>query len=283
MSAGAGDAGARDERERRRQLGLRRRLTAPLRSLPSFLVIGAQRSGTTTLWSYLLATGRVRQPERKGVQYFTLHADRGPRWYRGNFPLARPGRDWITGEGSPYYIFHPRAPELAAEVVPAAHLVALLRNPIDRAHSHYHHEVRMGAEPLPSFEEALDAEEERTAGETERLLADPGYHSPAHRHFTYLARGRYAEQLERWLRHFPAEQLLVLSSEELFRDPGAVLARLHAFLGLPAPDGAPRLPHEHRASYPALRPETRERLRAYFRPHNERLFALLGRRLDWDA
>jgi hypothetical protein len=276
------DAGARDARERGRQLGLRRRLTAPLRTLPSFLVIGAQRSGTTTLWSYLLSTGKVRQPERKGIQYFTLHADRGPRWYRGNFPLARPGRDWITGEGSPYYLFHPRAPALAARVLPEARLVALLRNPVDRAYSHYHHELRMGAESLASFEEALAAEQERTAGEAERLLADPSYHSPAHRHFTYLARGRYAEQLERWLEHFPREQLLVLSSEELFGEPAAALARLHAFLRLPPPDGEPTLPHEHRASYPPMRPETRTRLLAYFCPHNERLFALLGRRFDWD-
>ena len=112
-------------------------------------------------------------------------------------------------------------------------VVALVRDPVDRAYSHYQHEVALGREPL-SFEEALAAEEERTRGEVERLTADPRAFGRAWWDHTYAARGRYAEQLERWLAAFPGEQLLVVTTEELGERPAKTYATILAFLGAAA-------------------------------------------------
>ncbi len=141
----------------------------------------------------------------------------------------RYGRWPAVGEASPSYLFHPLAPERVARLMPSARLIAVLRNPVDRAFSHYQHEVALGREKL-SFEEALDREDDRMRGEIERMLEDPSYFSHAWWNYTYVARGRYAEQLERWFAAFPREQLLVLVSEELLDQPAETYARVLDFL-----------------------------------------------------
>ena len=252
-----------------------RRATAALRPLPAFLVIGVQKGGTTSLFRYLEEHPRVAAPRVKEVHFFDEAFDRGVDWYRGNFPVRRPGGRWVAGEATPYYLYHPRVPERVHATLPGARLVALLRDPVDRAYSHYQHEVRAGRERL-TFEQAIDAEHER-------LSAEPAGEGWAHRHQSYLARGRYAEQLERWLRWFSRDQLLVEASEDLYADPGAVVARVQRFVGLePHPCAAYRV-HNSGGYARGLAPGTRERLAAYFAPHNRRLEALLGRGFGWDG
>src|SRR5262249_41954750 len=173
-------------------------------------------------------------PSWKEVSFFDRHWVRGVKWYRGNFPNKARTRGKLVGEASPSYVFHPLGPERVQEVVPNARLVVLVRNPVDRALSHSNHEVALGREPL-SFEAALDAEQERLQGEVERMLADPGYFSREWWGHTYKARGRCAEQLERWLAVFPAEQLLIVPSEDLGEDAAGTQAR-----GLAVLRGAPR-------------------------------------------
>jgi sulfotransferase family protein len=163
--------------------------------------------------------------------------------------------------------------------VPDAKLIALVRNPVDRAFSHYQHEVALGREALP-FEEALAAEEGRLRGEEERMLGDPAYFSDAWWNHTYLARGRYAEQLERWLAVFPAGQLLVLPSEELLAEPQRAHARVLDFLGA-APHRLEAYPRVFERRYEPMLPETRGRLADEFTEPNERLYELLGRNLGW--
>ena len=101
-------------------------------------------------------------------------------------------RSGVVGEASPSYLFHPLVPERVARMLPNARLIALLRNPIDRAFSHYQHEVALGREQL-SFEDALAQEDERMRGELDRMLGDPAYFSHAWWNYTDAARGRYAE------------------------------------------------------------------------------------------
>jgi hypothetical protein len=263
---------------------LTRRLTSRLRLLPDFLVVGAQRAGTTSLYQYLVAHPQVGAPYRKEVHFFDLHFARGVGWYRAHFPLrarraafARSGKRFLCGEASPYYLYHPAVAERVARTLPDARLLAILRNPVDRAFSHYHHERERGRETL-SFEEALEREPERLAGETERVAA--GGSSEAHRVFSYLARGRYAEQLQPWLARFPRDRLLVLGSEAFYADPRGAMARVFAFLGLPPHEGAHRVYNASR--YPAMDRATRRRLLDLFAAENQRLFALLGERFDWE-
>lgn len=252
------------------------RATARLRPLPDFLIIGAQRAGTTALYEYLRRHPGIAGPAWKEVNFFDVHHRRGEAWYRGHFPMRSPA---IVGEASPSYLLHPLAPQRAAALVPEVRLIALLRNPIDRALSHYHHEVDLGREPL-SFEEAIEREEERLRGELERMLRDPAYLSHAWWNHTYLARGRYAEQLERWLAAFPREQLLVLTSEELFDEPGGAYARVLDFLGAGLHDLGLYLRVFGR-DYPEMRPETRRRLAEHYAEPNRQLSELLGRELGW--
>lgn len=251
--------------------------TARARPLPDFLILGAQKAGTTALYAYLRRHPGITGPRWKEVSYFDRHYRRGTAWYRGNFPVRRGGV--LVGEASPSYLFHPLAPERAAALVPDARLIAILRHPVERAYSHYQHEVAFGREPL-SFEAAIEQEETRMQGERERMLADPAYFSHAWWNFTYLARGLYAEQLERWLAAFGRERLLVLANEELSSEPAATYARVLEFLGA-APHELDTYPRVFDRDYPDLKPETRARLAAHFAEPNRRLDELLGRDLGW--
>ena len=252
------------------------RLTASARPLPSFLILGAQKAGTTALYAYLRRHPDVTGPTWKEVSFFDRHYARGARWYRGNFPIRR---RTAVGEASPSYVFHPLAPQRVRALVPDARLVVLLRNPVDRAYSHYQHEVALGREPL-SFDEALAAEERRLDGEVERMLAEPRYFSDAWWNHTYRARGLYAEQLERWFAVFPREQLLVLTTDELATDTDAAYLRVLEHVGV-RPRSLAAYPRVFERDYGAMEAETRGRLADSFTEPNLRLYELLGRDLGW--
>ena len=258
-----------------------RRLTGPLRGLPSVLIIGAQRSGSTSLFNYLAQHPDVLTPLGKEIHYFDLHYARGLRWYRGRFPFSHRLRPpAITMDASPYYLAHPLAAERAFRLLPQVKLVALLRNPVERAFSHYQHEVRDGRETF-SFAEALDREDERLSGEEERLERDPGYYSYNHHRYSYTRRGLYLEQLRRWVRWYPRSQLLVLQSEALFRDPATVTSAVYQFLGL-RPHRLAQYKPFYQGAYERQMPAgLRERLASYFEPHNRELYRWLGQELDW--
>jgi hypothetical protein len=263
------------------------RATSRLRPLPDFLIIGAQKAGTTALYAYLREHPAIGGPPWKEVSFFDRHYRRGPAWYRGNFPTrlylrrvrGRTGTRPVVGEASPSYVFHPLAPERVAALVPDVRLIVLVRNPIDRALSHYHHEVALGREQL-SFADALAAEESRMQGELERLR-DPAYFSYPWWNYTYVSRGLYAEQLERWLAHFSRDGLLVVPTDDLGRDPAETYARVLDFLGAPRHELA-SYPRIFSREYSQMEAGTREALRERFAEPNRRLYELLGRDLGWD-
>ena len=249
--------------------------------MPSTLIIGTQKGGTTSLFNYLVQHPDVRSPAQKEIHYFDVEYAKGDRWYLGRFPCTHPLRIGAqTLDASPYYLLHPLAPARAARLLPDAKLVALLRDPVDRAFSHYQYSRLAGEEPL-AFGEAIERESERLAGEEERLRAEPGYHSFNHRTYSYLLRGQYLEQLRRWVEHFPRSSLLVLQSEWLFRDPAAATGAVQEFLGL-RPYRSPTYKPFLQGSYDSeMPPELRRRLAAYFEPYNRELYRWLGREFDW--
>jgi len=247
---------------------------------PSFVVVGAQKAGTTSLFRYLARLPGVTSPWMKEIHFFDLHWEKGLPWYRAHFPLMLPGRARFTGEASPYYLFHPRVPERMAEVLPGARILVLLRNPADRALSHYHWEVAYGNERL-SFRAAIRREEEILPRETDRLEQEGGYRSFAHQHASYLSRGRYAEQLARWLAWFPKEQLLILKAEKFFSRTGETMGEVQAFLDLPV-SGAQAFPVHRQGRYERDTDVPRAELLEYFSPLNEELGDLLGMNFeDW--
>jgi hypothetical protein len=294
-----------------------RSATSRARILPSFLIIGAQRAGTTTLFDYLLRHPDIRGPlhggevswTRKEIHFFDERFQLGVDWYRSYFPLAASrrmarlrGRDLVVGEATPYYMFHPLVPERVAATIPDVKLIALLRDPVARAYSHYQMMLRSGRETL-SFEDALAAEADRLAvdGGLDAVVEagfgdDRPWRHHHHRHHAYFSRGLYAEQLERWLEYFPREQLLILHAEDLFARPVEGYTEALGLLGLPpheldAPTKRPttaspdrpwsRQETRNRAAYEPIDPEVRARLEDRYAEPNARLALLLGTNFAW--
>jgi hypothetical protein len=245
---------------------------------PDFIVIGAQRGGTTGFHQALAQHPRVMPAATKELHFFDILFDRGSGWYWRQFPAALPPGA-VTGEATPYYLFHPHAARRAAALAPAARLIVLLRDPVERAWSHYHLSRSQGTEPL-AFAEAIEREPERLAGEREGMLADERYDSVAHQHHSYLARGRYAAQLEEWFRHFPRQQFLILASEHFYADPARAVRQAASFLDLP-PFDLPAWRPMNASDKAAMDPALRRALAARFAADNERLARLLGWTPPW--
>jgi hypothetical protein len=263
--------------------------TSRRRQLPAFILVGAQRAGTTSLFRALMSHPLIHSANyHKGVNYFDVNYDRDFAWYQGHFPTTAqllksnrtPGAP-ITFEASGYYMFHPCAAERIARHLPDVRILAMLRDPVERAYSAWKHELARGFE-AESFERALDLEDGRLAGQAERMRADPAYQSFSHRHHAYVRRGQYAEQLRRLQEHLPAEQTCTIDSESFFEQPEGTFAGVLEFLGLPQvmPDRFDRW--NGRPSSPML-DETRARLREHFTSHDRSLAELLGREPAWTS
>jgi Sulfotransferase domain len=263
-------------------------VTATRRQLPSFIVVGAQRAGTTSLFRALMSHPLIHSANfYKGVNYFDVNYYRDFSWYQGHFPTTSylrsrsrsvPGEP-ITFEASGYYLFHPGAAERIARHLPEVRILAMLRDPVERAFSAYKHELARGFE-TESFERALDLEDERLHGQGDRMLADDRYRSFSHRHHGYVHRGQYAEQLARMRRHFPADQIHVLDSESFFEQPETTYGAVLDFLGLPQVLPAAFDRWNARPSSP-MAESTRARLREHFLGRDRALAEMLGRDPAW--
>ncbi len=261
--------------------------TSRARLLPEYVILGGQRCGTTSLYQYLVEHPAIAAATTKEVHFFDVGYARGSSWYRGHFPTGaylraltrRTGMRATTGEASPYYLFHPRAPYRLADLLPWARLIVVLRDPVSRLASHYHHEVALGHERLP-LADALAQEPERMQGEEARILQDPAYQSPAHQHHSYFSRGLYWDQLTRWFSVIPREQFLIVEYERFFSDPTAQLDRVLGFLGLP-PQGRTSFEVYNSRAYNRGDLRIAAELYERYEPHNRRLYELLGDDLGW--
>lgn len=181
--------------------------------LPDLVVIGAPKAGTTTVAAWLAEHPQLAMSATKELEFLDEHFDRGVEWYRSQLPDV--GADRVVGEATPSYLGHREAPWRAAQVLPEARFVAVLREPVSRAWSNYWFFRALGVERR-SWPHALRAEAEGRA----RPRAD------------YLGRGRYAEQLERWDAAVGADRLLVLLFDDLQADPAGVFAQICRFAGV---------------------------------------------------
>lgn len=273
-----------------------RRATSPARLLPAFLIAGGHPPDTTALFRAVCRHPHAARPTArreapwswKELHYFDDKFERGLGWYRSFFPLAvkqrlarRRGGDLVPCESTPSYLSHPAVPERVATTLPTVRIVFCLRDPVERAYAHWATTRLKGLEEL-EFEEALAAEEERLAGEMERMLAEPGFTGEGYRHYAYASRGLYAEQLERWFAHVPKERILVLMSEDFTRRPAEVYAEMLAFLGLPSV--APAEDVLASDFTPAqLDDALRARVAERFAGANARLADVLGRDPGWSS
>ncbi len=264
------------------------RLSPLERMAPDFLIIGAQKAGTSSLFKYLMRHGGYLRPLLKDIYFFDNNFAKGNDWYLSFFPsaTARSAQEKATsgpvrtGEGATYYILHPLAPQRVRLSFPDVKLIVLLRDPVERALSHYFHNLRFGVETEATPEAAFRLEAERLAGEEERLTSDPGYRSFNHQTYSYLARGRYAEQLKRWFAVFPREQILIQCSERFYAETDTCFREVCRFLDLPE-----RSLDVYRAEGKGTNKSDDEAARVFAREHfaapNEELFELLGERFSW--
>jgi hypothetical protein len=265
--------------------------TSDRRPPPDFLIIGTKRGGTTSLWRYLTQHPLVPRLfpawNTKTSHYFEANFGRGESWYRSHFPTQRQraalerrhGGPSKVGEAAPLYMFHPLAAARVAALIPDVRIIVLLRDPVERAYSHWKERRGEGVEPL-DFASALEAEPSRTAGERERLIADPTYVSEAYDWYSYRARGAYVDHLEPWLSRFDRSRLLFLASETFYREPAASYARVLDFVGLP-PYRLPAYDVFNDRPSMGMASAVRAELAAFYKPLNAALSKRLGMTFDW--
>lgn len=212
-----------------------RSLTASWRPLPNLLLIGTQRGGTSSLFKYLSAHPACKASIRKEIRFFTEYYDQGVNWYRGHFAMGRVGEAAfrkLAFDATPDYLLDPRVPRRAAALLPDAKILVLLRDPAERALSHYYHNRRLGTETR-SFEDALRSEAKTIGPDLLRLQEEPD--TPIGRgllRYSYVERGRYALQLSRWLDYYDRDRVLVLRSEDFFTNTRREYQRIVSFMGL---------------------------------------------------
>jgi hypothetical protein len=263
-----------------------RALSGKYRVLPDFIIIGAAKSGTTSLYDYLIQHPSIHPALWKEIYFFDRYFPRGMNWYRANFPYKLQkfiftkilNKKFLTGEATPTYFHHPLAPKRISMILPSIKLIILLRNPIDRAYSHYQMEKKLGYEEL-TFEEAIDSEHFRLQGESEKMIENPNYFSYNRQIFSYLTSGIYVDQLELWIKYFSKNQFLIIKSEDFDNDPKQTFHEVENFLGLN--HAKIHFAKQNIGKYEPINPEIRKKLAEFFTPHNQKLYKFLKRDFAW--
>ena len=237
---------------------------------PDFIIIGATKCGTTSLFSYLNQHPQVLSPHKKEINFFNHHFDLGTPWYLAHFPAIADEPEFITGEASPFYIYDEQVITRVKQLFPDVKLIAMLRNPVERTISEYYHAVNHGLE-----KRTLD----RLINIEKRQLATLS-RSQAMQNFGYLLNSIYVEKIAKWMNEFPAENMLIIESESFFQDTGSIMKEVYQFLGLPDQESDRHIRYNV-GTYPSVAEDIREKLREFFIPYNRELEEYLGRKFSW--
>lgn len=260
------------------------------RPAPDFVIVGAQRCGTTSLFRALAQHRSMLSNviKAKGIHYFDTAYHQKRSWYFAHFPSQaerdahadRTGEAAVAGEASPYYLFHPAGAERMARLIPDTKFIVLLRNPVKRAISHHQHMVWEGHEKETDIDKALDLEATRLAGIEDQLLTDSKLVSRPHQHYSYMARGHYADQLEKLYTHLDRKNIMVMATETLIGDTKASLDTIQSFIGL-VPDPSIDLEKRNASSKFEPKPETLQRLSAEYAESNKKLREITDIEIPW--
>lgn len=270
-------------------LRLFRRMTSDYRAQPDFFIIGVQKGGTTSLFHYLSAHPQVGSILRKEPFYYLWNFNRGLNWYRSNFPFKseieaksrRAGQKCLVYEASTHYIFYPQAARRILKDCPAARFILVLRDPVERAFSHWRHRRRRGEESR-DFEECIA--HELSAGGSRvimqaRLKEEQIEWEWCERQ--YLSHGLYLEQIEAWLEVIDRDRLMILISEDFFEDPKLGVRKVETFLGIEhnVPEGG--FPVYNQGRPGQMNEDIRAQLVEFYKTSNSCLEKFLGRALPW--
>jgi len=246
--------------------------------LTDFLIIGTQKGGTSSLYNYLSQHPDTQLPHPKEVHYYDYNYEKGLSWYKNHFPVKWNKK--LTGEASPSYLFNPCVVKRVHADLPDVKIIILLRDPVSRAFSHYKMNVKNGIEPL-SFEEAIDREEERLEKGSSDMQEDELFFSNNYRRYSYVKRGFYDEQLANWLQYYPLNQMMIIKSEDLYKDSEKVVKQVCEFLDLKTVANGINYANKNKGIPGELNETTSIRLRSIFEEHNARLFELTGKTFSW--
>lgn len=224
----------------------------------------------------------------KQIHFFDRYFDRQVFWYKVCFPFVWEKffvekiqrKKFSTGEATAHYINHPLAPKRVADTLPNVKIIVMLRNPVDRAYSHYQMEFNNKNEDL-SFEDAMSEEPNRIKGEIEKLEKNPSYNSKNFPHRAYVDSSKYVNQLEKWFEYFPIEQFHFVKTEDFKINPSKIYNETLEFLGLPKHElGEYKKIRERK--YEKMNPTTRKDLLEFFKPYNDRLYKMTGKNFQWE-
>ncbi len=212
-----------------------RKFSAKWRSTPNFIIAGTQKGGTTSMYDYLVQHPQILPATTKEVHFFENPNNRkkGILWYKSHFPLKLilKKKKAITGEATPHmYSYH--VPRLMHKMNPDLKVIFILRDPISRAFSHYQHNRRRKGRENLSFSEAIRQEKSRISNDIKKVIKDEWHNDAINRTFSYMSRGEYEEQLDRWKKYFNKENILILKSEDFFESPQKTLNEVTKFLNI---------------------------------------------------
>ena len=261
-------------------------LTSSFRVLPNFFVIGGVRCGTTSIYHYLGQHNCIKQAAYDELGYFDDNFHLGLNWYRSLFPtkfmqknIESEYKKFLTYDVTPFYIYNPLVVDRIFKFSPNAKIIAVLRNPIDRAYSNYNQKMQDEGDTKTTFEEIVYSEIEKIENdendeENHAFLVDEFYE-------LLLARGFYAKQLEFWFKKFPRKNVLLISSEELATNTDKTVSEIFEFLEVPN-QKISDLTKQNERKYPRMKDSTRNTLINFYKPYNEKLFSMLDSKFDWD-
>jgi hypothetical protein len=246
---------------------------------PTFFIIGAQKSGTTTLFENLMKHTKMVRASKKELNYFSWGFEKGDEWYKNQFREVINTTDKITGDATTNYIWHPLAARRIKNQFPQTKIIIILRNPIDRAYSHFNMSVQENREWL-SFEDAINEEEKRLYMKEEGIINGSIIDSFDYKFHSYLSRGKYIYQIQEWMQHFDKKQFLILKTEDLMSDSNSLYSKVFEFLEIP--EERIEIQNFRVGNYSKMKSETRIKLIEFFKPHNEKLAKFLNMDFNWD-
>ena len=238
---------------------------------PDYIIIGAGKCGTTSLHKYIGTHPDVFLPHKKEINFFNRERDKGLAWYLAHFPAIADSPQFITGESTPDYFSYPGVDEDIHAVFPNTKLIVLLRNPVDRAISWYHHNVKRGLESR-SFSSILETELEQLHRAPQDAYSTINGH---------IGGSLYVYKLQRWLSSFSKQQCLIIKSEDFYQNTRTIMADVFQFLNL-SPFDLPTCRKHNVGDYKKADVQERQMLQEIFRPHNQKLNDYLSRDFDWD-
>ena len=253
-------------------------ITATSRVLPDFIIVGTVRSGSTSLYYNICEHPSVLPASYDEIGYFDSNYHLGINWYRSMFPTSKEMQDIrketgfaITGEDTPFYFWKKEAAKRIIEMNKNLKIIGIFRNPIDRAYSNFNLGVRAGTEKL-TFEEAIDEEID--------FLDKHPFRESVDRKRSYLSKSLYDLQIETWFELFSREQIHLLSTEEMKKNPENTLQQVFKFLEIP--NYIIKNPQKQKAvNYTKMDDQTRQKLLNFFKNHNESFFNIIQKRFEW--